>query len=145
MIPLHVRWMLVFVNPIDRSVSLCRATPRSWLAAGEKGIVVRNAPLGQRRLSFAVASRLGESPPTVSANISLSDPGGGSSLPAAPPLSITLRVPLGFSLVSVTVGGKALPASAIDAPAGTVQLPAAATAAGQLALAATYRKPDGAG
>ena len=137
--------MLVFENPIDRSVSLCRATPRSWLAAGEKAISVRNAPLGQRRLSFAVASRLDASPPTVSANVSLSDPGGGSSLPAAPPLSITLRVPLGFSLASATVDGETLPVSAIDAQAETVQLPAAATAAGRLALVATYRKPGGVG
>ena len=136
--------MLVFENPIDRSVSLCRATPRSWLAAGEKGISVRNAPLGQRRLSFAVASRLDASPPTVSANVSLSEPGGGSSLPAAP-LSITLRVPLGFSLASATVDGETLPVSAIDAQAETVQLPAAATTAGQLALVATYRKPGGVG
>ena len=35
-VPLHVKWMLVWEDPVQRgAVVLCKATPRSWLGAGE--------------------------------------------------------------------------------------------------------------
>jgi hypothetical protein len=84
-VPLHVRWMLLFQDPLHGTAELLKATPRAWLSAGER-IAVRRAPLGRRRLSFVVASQLGgssEGSPSISANISLEDAGPRSGRRAA--------------------------------------------------------------
>ena len=71
-VPLHVRWMLLFEDPISNAVALLKTTPRSWLRSGER-ISVGHAPLGRERVSFEVISQLDALVPTVTANISLDD------------------------------------------------------------------------
>ncbi len=115
-VPLHVRWMLLFEDPIKDTVTLLKTTPRSWLKPGER-ITIRNAPLGRGRMSFEVQSKLAASTPTVAANISLDhiDP------TTVPPLYITLRVPQPWRMMSVLVNGEAW--QQFDAPTELIQLP----------------------
>lgn len=102
-VPLHVRWMLLFEDPINYTVTLLKTTPRSWLSSGER-IAVRDAPLGtsRARVSFEVQSLLDASK-TVAANISLDQMNATS----VPPLSMTLRVPRPWRMMSVIVNGVA--------------------------------------
>lgn len=139
-VPLHVRWMLVFVDPMNHIVTLCKATPRSWLEPGER-IAVRNVPLGLRRLSFTVSSHLGDASPMVVANISLTASGGAASLPAAPALWITFRVPVGYVLSGAMVDGAPLPPSGLAVEKESVNLPSL-TARTHLSLVAAFRKSD---
>ena len=73
-VPLHVKWMLVFESPPaitgTRSLELCKAIPRAWLAPGNR-IGVRHAPtLGHGRVSISIVSDLDASTPRVSASVS---------------------------------------------------------------------------
>lgn len=115
-VPLHVRWMLLFEDPIKDMVTLLKTTPRSWLRSGER-IAIRHAPLGRGRISFEVQSQLDTSK-TVAANISL-DRIDASSVP--PPLSITLRVPQPWRMMSVIVNGVAW--QQFDAQKELIELP----------------------
>eukprot|EP01052_Picozoa_sp_SAG31_P022231 SAG31_NODE_1758_length_7335_cov_18.704600_4_plen_360_part_00 len=102
-VPLHVKWMLIFEDPINSTVTLLKTTPRTWLNPGER-IAVKRAPLGKGRVSFEVLSRLGDTNPTVGANISFDRPHFGSN---SVPLSITLRVPRPWRMKSVLVNSLA--------------------------------------
>eukprot|EP01043_Picozoa_sp_COSAG02_P002120 COSAG02_NODE_48_length_45421_cov_103.222100_13_plen_244_part_00 len=115
-VPLHVRWMLLFEDPIKDTVTLLKTTPRSWLRSGER-IAIRQAPLGRGRISFEVQSHLDASK-IVTAKISL-DQIDASSVP--PPLCITLRVPQPWRMMSVTVNGVAW--QHFDASKELIELP----------------------
>jgi hypothetical protein len=82
-VPLHVKWMLVFEPPPStsgsstgaaavRALELCKATPRAWLAPGKK-IGVKGAPTmgGRGRVSYTVVSGLGGATPQVHASVAL--------------------------------------------------------------------------
>lgn len=74
-VPLHVKWMLVFEPPPtttgSRSLDLCKATPRAWLTHGKK-IGVKGAPtVGHGLVSFSVVSQLGATTPQVHASVSV--------------------------------------------------------------------------
>jgi hypothetical protein len=151
-VPLHVRWMLLFQDPLHGTAELLKATPRAWLSAGER-IAVRRAPLGRRRLSFVVASQLGgssEGSPSISANISLEDAGPRSGRraaepqdadagPAAPPIVLYLRTPSAWRgrMVSVEVGGE--PWTEFDAAKERVRLPSLGTSE-TVAIRVTYSR-----
>ena len=130
--PLHLRWMLLFEDPINATVALLKTTPRTWLNPGER-IAVRRAPLGRGRVSFEVLSQLDAASPTVAANISLDEP----HVTAPPPMSITLRVPKPWRMVSVVVNGKAW--DQFDADSENVQLPLLGPDG--LVVVASYSKP----
>jgi len=80
-VPLHVKWMLVFVDPMDGSVALCKTTPRSWLQAGES-IRVKGAPIPGKRLSFNITSHL-ESSSSSGSSTSSSSGAGAATISAS--------------------------------------------------------------
>ena len=91
-VPLHVKWMLVWVDPNVGSggtapgpgggrIVLCRGAPRAWFEHGEVVSVAR-APVVGGRISFEVVSNLGAAVPTIRANVSMA-PSATASQPAA--------------------------------------------------------------
>jgi hypothetical protein len=118
--PLNVKWMLIWVDPLTAAITLLKATPRAWLNSSET-ISVRRAPVASSmtRISFDVSSHLGTTG-TVLATIVLNSNGnggvdsigaeggafGGRTAPASSAaISLSLRVPSGWKLVSVRIGG----------------------------------------
>lgn len=96
-VPLIVRWMLLFSDPITDDMWLAKATPRDWLMPGRK-IELRGAPTRWGRLSFEIAAR-----PDVVEAVIQPPPNMGADL------VLRLRLPLGQRLSAVLVNG--VPAS----------------------------------
>jgi hypothetical protein len=109
-VPLHTKWMLVWEEPLTRSVTLCKGTPRAWLAHGER-ILVAHAPTSLGRFSINVTSLIGASPPRVVASIRLDaaehTTAGAMPSEAAPRVSVRLRVPASFQIITVEMDGSA--------------------------------------
>ena len=103
--PLMLKWMLVFEEPNDGSLWLCKACPRSWFDAGET-ISVEGAPVPSMnvRISFNLSTTKSDGHGTISADVAFQSDGK----PAAPlpPVSLVLRAPTGWTLSSVAVAGR---------------------------------------
>ena len=120
-VPLHIKWMLVWVDPNSNAIILNRATPRSWLNQGEM-MEVSRAPIAAGRISYSVRSNLGAAIPTVAANVSLDATHSGVPETASPvEVALTLRAPLGCSIKSVEIGG--MPWHRFNITEETIQLP----------------------
>jgi len=113
--PLMVRWMLVFEEPLEDTLWLCKATPQAWLEDG-KTIAVTNAPTRWCAVSFRIQSHLEQN--RIEAKLEFSA--------KARPLQTKLRLrgPQGKTIYSVTLNGK--PWSAFNPEEQTITLPAAA-------------------
>ena len=107
-VPLNVKWMLAWEDPMDfAKVTLLKATPRSWLAAGET-IAVQNSPLTAGRFSYNVTSALAGLHPTIAANIKLIPTDvmlADTRAPKIESVKLRLRVPVGWKMAAVTIGG----------------------------------------
>ena len=56
-IPTITKWMLVFEDPMEETLWLCKATPREWLADGEH-VIVHDAPTRWGKLSMELHADL---------------------------------------------------------------------------------------
>lgn len=112
--------MLAWEDPVNFSaVTLCKATPRSWLQPGEV-VAVQNAVLSVGHFTFNISAKLG---PVVEAAVeylpSTTDLGLGLAQNVA--VTLKLRVPQGWSMKSVIVNGAGW--SKFDGVAETIELP----------------------
>ena len=108
--PLMVRWMLVFEEPDADVLWLCRATPRPWLAPGER-IEVKNAATRWGLVSFSVLRKRDGS---LSATIELPT----SPFPAE--IRLRLRRPGAPPIRSILVNGE--PHDSVDSQTETVRI-----------------------
>merc|ERR1712224_731142 len=106
---------------------LCRATPRSWLQAGER-IVINGASTSLGQVSFNITSSLSESAPSGSADVIIAPTLGTAAaqevISKKRGLSLRLRVPQQWRMHSVNVNGQ--PWVHFDADSEVVTLPAPA-------------------
>jgi hypothetical protein len=109
--PMATRWMLLFEDPLSRTLWLARATPRAWLSHGRR-IALTRAPTRYGALSYSLESRLDEG--LVTAAVTLPEGGAGE-------VRLRLRVPAPHVMTSVEVDGDPWPD--LDAGAGEVRLP----------------------
>jgi len=121
MVPVMVRWALVYEERDADTLWLCRAIPRRWLARGQR-LVVDRVPT-----RFGVVSYSIQVPNEHQAIIVLRLPNEG--LPAR--VKLRLRAPLGKRLVRVTMDGAGLKVTK-----ETVTLPPGL--AGQVSLQAEF-------
>jgi len=138
-VPLHTKWMLVWEDPQDASLTLCKATPRAWLAHGNT-IGVENAPIRGGRISFNITSNVGDgTAPFVTGTFTATSArvAGGKGTP----ITLRLRVPLGLELLSASINGD--PWSAIDVKQGEIHLPAVPPIPHALDVVAKYRNTTG--
>ena len=130
-VPLHVKWMLVWEDPLlADTVVLCKTTPRSWLQHGET-IAVSRAPITLgARVSFNITSSLSGAIPTIIADVAFAPvgpqrPTGPTGVESVANGSIdgtlTLRAPTPYLIKSVTVDGKAY--DHFDPNEETIKLP----------------------
>ena len=122
-VPLHVKWMLVWEDPLlANTVVLCKTTPRSWLQHGER-ISVRRAPttLGAR-VSFNITSSLSGATPTITADVAFAPAGPAGDANGSIDASLALRAPRPYRIKSVEVDGKAY--ERFDPSMETLKLPA---------------------
>ena len=126
--PIHLKWMLVFEHPRTEELWLGRAIPRAWLAQGLGGgaggngdgkVSVGGAPSSWGRLSFELSSQL-SSTGCIHANITLHSATRG--LPAGG-VVLRLRTPGKRSITSMRVGGLKVPAARWNASDETVLFP----------------------
>jgi len=119
LVPLYLKWALVFEEPESRTLWVGKATPREWLAAGASPLSAADVPTRYGRVSFRLNAQLDLSQRyRVSANVTLPStfsadgPSGG--------VLIRLRAPAPYAgrMIAVTVGGKAW--DAFDAATETV-------------------------
>ena len=107
-VPLHLKWLLVWEEPLARAVTLCRACPRAWLGDGER-IAVRDAPTALGRISFNISSKLGATIPVITAAIQVIGMAGGQPrrrMPnKQPAIAVRLRAPVGWHMESVSLDG----------------------------------------
>jgi hypothetical protein len=123
LVPLYLKWMLVWEDPVERVLWLGKALPRDWLehslssnqwdgdekgeVSGQKGeVVVNRATTRYGRLSFTL---LRESVTTLHANITLLPPPFAATstlLPSFPPggLKLRVRVPMNTVLMATSAG-----------------------------------------
>ena len=120
-VPIYLKWMLVFEEPETRTLWLAKATPRDWLRPGETPIAVRHATTRYGRVCFVLsATAAGTGDYLVRANVTLppsfgitaSQPSGGVRLRVRAPVQHAGR------MSGVTVGGKAW--AGFDAASETV-------------------------
>ncbi len=112
-VPLLLRWMLVFEDPASQVLWLAKGTPRDWLQDG-KQVAVTNAPTRWGPLSYSLHSHLQTG--TVEATL---------ELPSRPPesrVNFRLRVPYGRRIRSVLLDGQLW--EQFDAEQEIVTLPA---------------------
>ena len=96
-VPMMLRWMLVFEDPQAHVLWLAKGTPQAWLADG-LGMAVDGAPTRLGKVSFEIRSHLAEN--RVTADVQL--PATGISMPA----KLRLRVPKGYTLKGARVDGR---------------------------------------
>ncbi len=125
-VPMFVRWMLVFEDPQSQTEWLAKGAPRAWLEDGKK-IGVEHAPTKYGRMGYTIESRLSSG--EVNAKVRL------PATPFAATIKFRLRVPEGHQIRTVTVDGK--PWARFDAAEETVTLPA--MLAGEVSVAVRYR------
>jgi hypothetical protein len=112
-VPLMLKWLLVFEDPILNTIWIAKAIPRSWLAVDAGNITVTDTTTSFGRLSYTMSAA---SATLVKVQLSLSDrfvqhpPPGG--------IKLRLRLPGSKKIAAVTVGGKAWPS--FDATEETV-------------------------
>ena len=104
-VPLHLRWAMVWEDPHSHALSLLRAAPRSWLAESE-AVSIANAPTTHGRVSFNASAT--EAGVTVHAKLV---PHAAacihSKLACSAPMTIQLRRPEAAGKISsVSIGGK---------------------------------------
>jgi hypothetical protein len=101
LMPLALRWMLVWTDPAADVLWLAKAVPRVWLAPN-KTIAIGNAPTAFGRLSLSMNTAANGR--LMRINVSLpfnwSWPTGG--------IKLRVRVPQPSAVHSVSIGGKAL-------------------------------------
>lgn len=118
-IPTVTKWMLVFEEPINEELWLCKAAPRKWLADGES-IVVKDSPTRFGKVSMVIQSHIGNGYVDILADI----PQGKQST------IIRLRLPGNDKIKEVLLEGQKTDRIAIEgenlklpqAFAGSVQL-----------------------
>jgi hypothetical protein len=123
-IPTVTKWMLVFEDPLDETLWLAKATPRRWLADGER-IRVAGAPTRSGAVSYEIRSQIERG--RVAATVELPD---GRQAEA----KLRLRVPEPHVMRRVEVNGRPWPA--FDPSEETVTLPA--DLAGWVELTVSY-------
>jgi hypothetical protein len=96
-VPMMLRWMLVFEDPATSIIWIAKGTPRSWMEDGHR-IAVEGAPTRTGKVSFEIRSHLKEN--RVETDLQL--PAAG--MPVS--LKLRLRVPEGFTLKSARVNGR---------------------------------------
>ena len=96
-VPMMLRWMLVFEDPASNTLWLAKGTPRAWLADGQR-IAVEGAPTRLGKIAYEIRSHLAQN----RVEIALQLPAGG----AAAPVKLRLRVPEGYTLKSARVDGR---------------------------------------
>ena len=125
-VPLHVKWMLVFEEPHTNALTLCKTCPRSWLQSGEL-IAVEDAPTSHGRISYNISSSENT---RVHAAVKLDPPPVGSHAPtpALSSVTLTLRAPWGRIIAGASVGEGVggMKKVAFDADAESVEVPVAA-------------------
>ena len=105
-VPLHLKWALVFEDPVTGVLWLCKTIPRSWLNTGER-VAVRRAPTSRGRVSLTLRSELGTAG-RIMANVTL--PARAAS--RAPNNAtgsmamLRLRAPTAWVMSSVMVDGR---------------------------------------
>eukprot|EP01046_Picozoa_sp_COSAG06_P000430 COSAG06_NODE_12_length_35417_cov_270.698992_12_plen_228_part_00 len=112
LMPLALRWMLVWTDPAADVLWLGKAVPRVWLAPN-KTVAIDNAPTAFGRLSLSMHTAANGK--TMGINVTLpsswSWPTGG--------IKLRIRVPHPSTVRSVSIGGKAM---AFDRAQETVTL-----------------------
>jgi hypothetical protein len=96
-VPLLLRWMLVFEDPASNTLWLAKGTPRAWLADGQR-IAVQGAPTRLGKVGYEIHSRLAQN--QVETTLQL--PAAG----VAVPVKLRLRVPENHVLASARVDGR---------------------------------------
>jgi hypothetical protein len=120
----QLKEILLWTHPDTQTTWIGRAIPREWLNPGER-ISLINATTFFGRISFVIKAA-SATPGHYHVNLTLSD-----RFAAAPPaggIALRLRAPgflQGQKISGATLGGVALPASAINATAEVVMFSAA--------------------
>jgi hypothetical protein len=132
--PIHLKWMLVWEHPITQTLWIGRALPRAWLAEGlptrrstsladgsgssngssnNGSLVLRNVASSWGRFSLSLTSKLGSSG-CIAANITWVNPASARAARGVPAggLVLRLRTPGKRQIASVALVGRALLASA---------------------------------
>ena len=126
-VPMMLRWMLVFEDPASNILWLAKVTPRAWLADGQR-IAVEGAPTRLGKVSFEIRSHLVQN--RVEADLQL--PVAGFPMP----VRLRLRVPEGYAMKNVRVGGRAW--RDFSSQEETVTLPAGST--GKIKIEAFFQR-----
>jgi hypothetical protein len=131
-VPLLLRWMLVFEDPLDDVLWLCRATPRDWLRDGGR-ISARGVPTRWGKVDLTVRSRIALGRVDVELNLPEDT--------LVPLTRIRLRLPAGLRIVSASAehGGQV----SVDGESDTVSLPAHQGGHLRLTVAVTSDPADG--
>jgi len=125
-VPMMLRWMLVFEDPASNTLWLAKGTPRAWLAEGQH-IAVEDAPTRLGKIGYDIRSHLAQN--RIETDLQL--PAAGVSVP----ITLRLRVPEGYTLKGARVEGKEW--RDFDPQAETVTLPEGA--AGKVSIETAYR------
>lgn len=94
-IPTVTKWMLVFEDPMEETLWLCKATPREWLAQGES-LSVQGAPTRWGTVDISLSSSIEEG--NVAGTLTLPE--------GAEKAVLRLRVPGGKKLCSLKINGE---------------------------------------
>ena len=109
-VPIYLKWMLVFEEPETRTLWLAKATPRDWLRPGEAPIAVQHATTRYGRVCFALsAATAGAGGYVVRANVTLPASFGTAGSKPSGGVRLRIRAPVEHAgrMSGVTVGGKA--------------------------------------
>ncbi|KGM17698.1 hypothetical protein N867_15245 [Actinotalea fermentans ATCC 43279 = JCM 9966 = DSM 3133] len=96
-IPLLLRWLLVFEDPLAPRVWLARAVPRDWLRRGQT-VAVSGVPTAYGPVGFRIESTLGGG--IITAEV---------DRPAGATFVLRLRAPQGWTLDEAEVDGRDVP------------------------------------
>ncbi len=103
-VPTIAKWLLVFEDPIDRTVTLAQGAPRAWFEHG-RHFGVEGAPTRWGRISYHVTSRVDDG--YVEADMSLPALRGAD-------LSLRARLPSAYVIGQAEVVGSPGPKLAVD-------------------------------
>lgn len=126
-VPMLVRWMLVFEDPQSDTLWLTKTTPREWLADG-KHIAVRGAPTRWGKVTCSIESHLKDG--RIDAHVNLPENARSAAV------QLRLRVPEGYRMKSVKVNGRYW--KQFDRDQEVVTLPSQST--GKIAVNVSYVK-----
>jgi hypothetical protein len=125
-VPMLVKWMVAFEDPLSRELWLCKATPRTWLAHGER-ISAHGIPTGSGRIDLDVVSELDD----LRVRASVRFPSR-----FALEIALRLRVPGDRKIESVTIDGE--PHLGFDAENETIRFTPADADAGRCEIVVAY-------